>query len=236
EIYLGLKKFKIKLKYVLQIIQVGLPSMIMNVIGSLSNIFLNKILTSHDPSEVANGVLVSYTKLQSFVFMPVFGLNQGGIPILSYNYGANIKERFVKAQKVLYTSAVVIMVFGFLIFQLFPRTLLSIFSPSSDLISMGEGALRRISLAFIPAGVAIITTITYQSLGKGFVALIMSVSRQALLLIPLAYMLGQIGGIDSVWYAFPIAEAIIAIVFSIILVGVVKKAFMLKSKEGVING
>ena len=236
EIYLGLKKFKIKLKYVLQIIQVGLPSMIMNVIGSLSNIFLNKILTSHDPSEVANGVLVSYTKLQSFVFMPVFGLNQGGIPILSYNYGANIKERFVKAQKVLYTSAVVIMVFGFLIFQLFPRTLLSIFSPSSDLISMGEGALRRISLAFIPAGVGIITTITYQSLGKGFVALIMSVSRQALLLIPLAYMLGQIGGINSVWYAFPIAEAIIAIVFSIILVVVVKKAFMLKSKEGVIDG
>src|SRR5690606_38018452 len=107
EIHLGLKKFKFKSKYVSSIIQIGLPSMVMNVIGSLANVFLNKILTFHDPSEIANGVLVSYSKLQSFVFMPVFGLNQGGMPILSYNYGAKIKDRFIKTQKILYISSII---------------------------------------------------------------------------------------------------------------------------------
>src|SRR5690606_24576229 len=130
------KKFKIKATYISHIIQVGLPSMIMNLIGSMANIFLNKIITSHDQTEIANGVLVSYSKLQSFVFMPVFGLNQGALPILSYNYGANIKDRFKHAQKILYSSSIIIMIVGFIIFQFFPEQLLKIFSPSDALINM----------------------------------------------------------------------------------------------------
>ncbi|MFA7435079.1 MAG: MATE family efflux transporter [Bacilli bacterium] len=231
EIYLGLKKFRFKMVYVSQIIQVGLPSMVMNLVGSMTNIFLNKIIKSHDPTEVANAVLVSYSKLQSFVFMPIFGLNQGAIPILSYNYGANIKERFMKAQKILYISAVSIMIVGFIIFQVFPIELLKIFSPSTELLNMGVYSLRRISIAFIPAGIAIISTATYQALGKGFIALVMSLSRQLLLLIPSAYILGKIGGIDFVWFSFPIAEVIVSTVFTILLVGVVHKAFIQKNKE-----
>lgn len=225
EINLGLKKFKIKLAYIGQILQVGLPSFIMNVIGSLTSVFLNKIVTSHDSTEIANGVLVSYSKLQSFVFMPIFGLNQGAIPILSYNFGANIKERFTKALKILYTSSFIIMVIGFLIFQIFPDLLLKIFSPSQELLNMGIPALRRISLAFIPAGIAIISTATYQALGRGFIAAVMSVSRQLILLVPSAFILGLIGGIDMVWFSYPIAEIIVAVVFTLILIKVVHKEF-----------
>lgn len=235
EISLGLKNFKFKVKYVLSIIQIGLPSMVMNVIGSLANVFLNKILITNDPSEVANGVLTSYTKLQSFVFMPVFGLNQGGMPILSYNYGANLKDRFIKAQKILYSSAIIIMFIGFLVFQFFPRQLLNIFSPTEDLLNMGEKALKLISYAFIPAAISIITTVTYQSLGKGFMALIMSLSRQAILLVPLASILGKIGGINLVWLAFPIAEGIVTVIFTILVVGFVKRTFI-DIKEGALNG
>lgn len=235
EIHLGLKKFKFKSKYVLSIVQIGLPSMVMNVIGSLANVFLNKILTFHDPSEIANGVLVSYSKLQSFVFMPVFGLNQGGMPILSYNYGAKIKDRFIKTQKILYISSIIILFIGFLIFQFFPKQLLNIFSPTEDLLNMGERALRLISYAFVPAAISIITTVTYQSLGKGFMALIMSLARQAILLVPLASILGKIGGINLVWLSFPIAEAIVALIFTVLVVMIVKKAFI-ENKEGALNG
>lgn len=225
EINLGLKKFKIKLVYVLQILQVGLPAMIMNIVASFTNVFLNKIITSHDPTEIANGVLVSYSKLQSFVFMPIFGLNQGAIPILSYNYGANIKQRFTKALKILYASSFIIMVIGFLIFQIFPEALLKIFSPSQELINMGIPALRRISLAFIPAGIAIISTATYQALGRGFIAAVMSLSRQLILLVPSAFILGLLGGIDFVWFSYPISEIIVSVTFTIILIGVVHKEF-----------
>lgn len=228
EINLGLRKFRFKMIYVSQIIQVGLPSMIMNLIGSVTNITLNKIIRSHDPTgieEVANSVLVSYNKLQSFVFMPVFGLNQGGIPILSYNFGANIKERFKKAQKILYSSAIVLMTIGFIIFQLFPKELLGIFNPSETLIDLGAPALRIISFAFIPAGVAIITTVTFQALGKGFTALLMSLSRQLILLVPIAYIMGQIGGLQLVWFGFPIAEIIVAIIFTIISIRIIHNEF-----------
>lgn len=232
EINLGLKKFRFKLIYVSQIIQVGLPSMIMNVIGSVTNITLNRILRAHDPTgieEVANSVLISYQKLQSFVFMPVFGLNQGGIPILSYNYGANLKHRFKQAQKILYTSSILIMIAGFIIFQLFPKGLLGIFSPSEKLIEFGVPALRIISLAFIPAGVAIITTVTFQALGKGFTALLMSLSRQLILLLPVAYILGELGGIRLIWFGFPISEIIVAIAFTIYSIRIVHNAFEKKN-------
>lgn len=228
ELNFGFKKFKIKMAYVKHIFQVGLPSMVMNVLGAATNIFLNKIVSTHDPYphlEVANGVLVSYTKLQSFVFMPVFGLNQGGLPILSYNFGAREKQRFKHAQKILYITAVLIMVVGTLIFQLFPRQLLGIFSPSNELLELGEIALRIISISFIPAGVAIITTISYQSLGKGLSALLMSLARQALLLVPLAFILGKLGNLNTVWFAFPISEIIVTIIFSVFLVKIVNNSF-----------
>jgi Na+-driven multidrug efflux pump len=117
------------------------------------------------------------------------------------------------------------MVIGFLIFQIFPDLLLKIFSPSQELLNMGIPALRRISLAFIPAGIAIISTATYQALGRGFIAAVMSVSRQLILLVPSAFILGLIGGIDMVWFSYPIAEIIVAVVFTLILIKVVHKEF-----------
>lgn len=229
EISLGIKRFKLQIIYVGQIIKIGLPSMVMNAIGALVNVFLNKILKSHDPTEVANGVLVAFSKLQSFVFMPVFGLNQGGMPILSYNYGANDKKRFMKGYKILTYSALIIMSAGFLIFQIIPGQLLKIFSATDELLEVGIPALRIISLAFIPAAIAIITTMTYQALGKGFTALFMSLGRQAVLLVPLAFILGKIGGLNFIWAAFPIAEIIITVIFYLILRKTIQEAF--RSRE-----
>ncbi|MGD9887250.1 MAG: MATE family efflux transporter [Bacilli bacterium] len=228
EITLNFKKFTFKKAYVLPIIRVGAPSLIMNSLGSITNVLFNSILKDLNPTETANAVLISYSRLQSFIFMPVFGLNQGGMPILSYNYGANNRTRYYHGMKILMTTAFLIMALGLLIFQLFPKTLLNFFSPSPEMLLMGMPALRIISLSFIFVAFSIISSMALQSIGKGEAALVVSLLRQALVLLPCAYFLGQIGGIDLVWWAFPIAEFIIATISIPVVIVLIKKAFARK--------
>ena len=125
--------------------------------------------------------------------MPVFGINQGGMPILSYNYGAKIKKRFFHGLRIMIFSALIISGCGLIVFQLFPKQLLNFFSPSNQMIEIGVKALRIISISFIPAAISVIITMAFQSLGRGETALMMSILRQAILLVPSAYILGRIG-------------------------------------------
>jgi len=238
EIDLSLKKFRFKKIYVKEITKAGLPVLVMNSIGSLTITALNTILSPLNPNpndSPANAVLTSYFRLQSLIFMPVFGLVQGGMPILSYNYGANDKNRYFKALKILIISALVIMTIGFIIFQLFPVALLSIFSPTEVMLDIGINALKIISVGFLPASISIIITMSFQSIGRGEVALLMSLLRQAVFLIPLSFILGQIGGLDIVWFGFPISEFIVILLFIPIIIISIKRAFQRKSNLFDIN-
>jgi putative MATE family efflux protein len=230
EISLSLRRFRFSKHHVTEIIKLGAPSAVMNSVASITNIALNSILKQHDPEETANAVLTSYFKLQSFVFMPAFGLNQGGMPILSYNYGANNKKRFDKALKILFTTALSILTVGLLIFQIFPKPLLNLFSPSPRMIELGLPALRLISLAFIPAAINVILTMTFQSVGRGFVAMTMSLLRQLAFLIPFAYLFGKFWKLNGVWLAFPASEAIVTLFFFPLGIYIVRKVFQLKEK------
>ncbi|MGD9604818.1 MAG: MATE family efflux transporter [Bacilli bacterium] len=225
EIHFNFRNFRFKKAYVIPIVRVGAPSLIMNSFGSVTNVLFNAILKDLNPTETANAVLISYSRLQSFIFMPVFGLNQGGMPILSYNYGANNRPRYHLGMKILMVTAFLIMVVGLLIFQLFPRTLLNFFSPSADMLQMGIPALRTISISFVFVAFSIISSMALQSIGKGEAALIVSLLRQALVLLPCAYFLGQLGGIALVWWAFPIAEFIIASISLPTVFVLINKAF-----------
>jgi putative MATE family efflux protein len=226
EISLSFKHFKPSLANVTGIVKVGLPSTVMNAVASITNVSLNSILRYFDPEETANAVLTVYFKLQSFVFMPAFGLNQGGMPILSYNYGARNKERFQKAFRILITTAVIMLLIGLIIFQTLPSTLLGFFSPSAKMIEIGIPALRIISLAFLPAALSIILTMTFQAVGHGFKALIMSLMRQLLLILPLSFLLGLLWHLNGVWLAFVFAELLVAAVFFPIGIRLIRRIFL----------
>lgn len=226
EIHLGLKHFRIQRKEVSEIVRFGLPSFAINAIFSFVNTGLNSILRPFDSEETANAILATYYKLQSFAFMPVFGLNQGGLPILSYNFGANDQKRFRKAFWILIISAVTILTAALVIFQLYPVELLALFSPTEKMISIGIPALRIISLAFIPAAFGVILTMTFQSIGKGEAALIMSLLRQAIFLLPFSYILSKTGILQNIWFAFPISEILVAIIFIPLIFIMMKKAFL----------
>ena len=213
EISLKIKKLNIKREHVLEIIKVGAPAMLMNSVSSVTNILLNNILKNIDPQERANTILTLYFKMQNFIFMPVFGLNQGGLPILAYNYGAINKKRYLKTLKLLIISAFVIMLIGFMLFQFIPNILLQFFTKNTATIQIGVAAFRIISISFLPAAFGIIITNAYQSLSYGHFALIMSILRQVLLLIPCALLLGKLFGLDYIWFAFPISETIVALIF-----------------------
>lgn len=230
ELHFNFKKFAFHKSYVVPIIRVGAPSLIMNSLGSVTNVIMNSILKSLNPTETANAVLISFSRLQSFILMPVFGLNQGGMPILSYNYGANNKQRYFHGMKILLVSAIIIMLVGFAIFQFFPKTLLGFFSPSADMLEMGVPALRIISISFVFVGFSIISSMSLQSIGKGEAALMVSLMRQAIVLLPCAYLFGQLGGIGLVWFAFPVAELIIALVSIPVVIVSIKKAFRSKDE------
>lgn len=225
------KEYRFKFKHIGDIFYAGVPTLVMNSINAFVNLVLYAILRGLDPSELSIGVLSLYFKLQSFVFMPVFGLTQGGLPILSYNFGANIQERYRKCLMLLYITALSVMIVGFILFQTIPNTLLSLFSLESEAMDMGRNAVRRMSFVFLTAGLSIISINAFQSLGRGFVALLMSLLRQAGLLIPLAFILSPILGINGVWLSFPISEATCTLVFLPILFVSYKKAFELKNKQ-----
>ena len=186
------------------IYSVGVPSIIMSSIGSVMTFGMNKILISF--SSTAAAVFGVYFKLQSFVFMPVFGLNNGMVPILSYNYGARHPDRMVRTIKLSVCFAVCLMLVGVAAFWLIPTQLLSIFNASETMISIGVPALRIISISFLLAGFSICILSVCQSLGHGLLSLSVSVVRQLLVLLPSAFVLSRIGGLDLVWWAFPFAE------------------------------
>ncbi len=193
---------------------VGVPSTIMQSIGSLMLLGMNRILIGF--SETAVSVLGVYFKLQSFIFMPIFGLNNGMIPIIAYNFGARNKKRIMDTIKLSIFSAVAIMLVGLAVFQLFPKQLLLLFNASDHMLEIGIPALRTISLSFLFAGYCIIVGSVFQALGNGVYSLIVSVIRQLIGILPLALLFAVLFGLNAVWLSFPLAE-LLSVTFSTIL-------------------
>lgn len=204
DITFSFKNFKIKSHIIKQIYTVGLPSIVMQSIGSVMNFSMNKILISF--STTATAVFGVYYKLQSFIFMPIFGINNGMIPIVAYNLGARKKERILGVIKFAIVLAVCIMSIGTIVFELIPQTLLLLFNASEELIRIGVPALRIIAIHFPIAGYCIIMGSVFQAMGKGTYSLINSMIRQVFVLLPSAYILSLFGNLNLVWLAFPIAE------------------------------
>ena len=196
------------------IYQVGVPSIIMQSISSVMTFGLNKILISF--SETAVAVFGVYFKLQSFIFMPIFGLNNGMIPIIAYNYGARNKKRIMETIRLSIGIAVFIMLIGLAVFQLMTPQLLELFQADADMLSIGVPALRIISLSFLFAGYCIIVGSVFQALGNGVYSLIVSIARQLVCILPLAYFFARAFGLHAVWYSIPLAE-ITSVVLSSIL-------------------
>ena len=211
---LTIRGFKVDWKIVADIYKVGLPSIVMQSIGSAMIIFYNKILVDFSTTAVA--VLGVYFKIQSFVFMPVFGLNQGAMPIIGYNYGARDKARLMEAYKEALKVALVVMALGTLLFQLMPTHLLQMFKASDEMLRIGVPALRIISICFIPAAFGIITGTLFQGTGHGVYSLFCSLIRQLIGILPLAYILIRIGGVTLSWASFPLAE-ILGLTYSAIM-------------------
>ena len=206
EVHLHPKYFRLRGKTVAPILTVGIPSVVMNGIGSVMTFGMNQILQGF--RETATSVFGVYFKLQSFFFMPLFGLNNATISIIAYNYGARRPERIMKTLKISSISALTLMSTGMLIFQFAPELLLSMFNPSQDFMTMGCAALRTISFAFPIAAVCIALSASFQALGNGIYSTIISLARQLIVLLPAAYLLSLSGDVNLVWWSYPIAEII----------------------------
>lgn len=204
DINIRLREIRWHTATVKEIYKVGFPSIIMQSIGSVMTFSLNNILISF--TETATAVFGAYFKLQSFIFMPVFGLNNGMVPIISYNFGAKNPDRVRNTIKTTIISAVVIMSAGAVVFETIPQVLLSFFNASENMIEIGVPALRIIALSFFLAGFCIIAGSVCQAIGNPFYSLIVSVCRQLLVLVPVAWLLSKTGKLELVWWAFPIAE------------------------------
>ena len=204
DIQISFKGFRPSAKAIGRIYTVGLPSIAMQCVGSLMTFGMNLILMAFSSTAVA--VFGVYFKLQSFVFMPIFGLNNGMVPIISYNYGARRPERVKKTIRLAVCYAEGIMVLGFCIFEFFPGQVLGLFSASQAMLTIGIPAMRIICLHFLLAGTSIVLSSVFQALGNGLFSLIVSVCRQLVVILPAAWILGQQFGLNAVWYSFPIAE------------------------------
>ena len=209
-----LRGFKIDWRVVRDIYAVGLPGMVMQAIGSFMLLGYNAILAVNATAVAVLGV---YFKLQSFVFMPVFGLNQGAMPIMGYNYGARNRERLMKTYKCALITALVIMSCGVVAFHVAPGLLLKLFSADANMMEIGIPALRIISLCFIPAAFGIICSTLFQSTGHGVYSLFASLLRQLVGILPLAYLLFHYAGLTASWASFPLAE-IIGTTYSAIMI------------------
>lgn len=210
EVHLRLRHIRPNGRLMGEITAISIPSIIMSCISSLTCFVMNMILIAYSSTAVA--VFGVYFKLQSFVFMPVFGLNNGMVPIIAYNYGAQKPERIHKTIRLGMVYAVAIMVVGLLVFQLIPKELLLMFDASDAMLEIGAPALRIMSLAFIFAGIGIVSGSSCQAFGYSVYSMLISIARQIVVLIPAAYLLSLTGVLRSIWFAFPIAE-----IFSLIL-------------------
>ncbi len=204
DVHLNLKGFRPNGKIIKSILGIGIPSMIMSSVGSVMTFAMNKILIAFSSTAVA--VFGVYFKLQSFVFMPVFGLNNGMVPIVSFNYGARSKDRMIRTIKYAMVYAVGIMLLGLAVIQIFPHVLLRLFDASDNMLAMGTVALRIISLSFVFAGGGIVVSSVLQALGSGVLSMTTSIMRQLVVLLPVAYLLSRLGNVDLIWWSFPIAE------------------------------
>lgn len=223
EININLKHFRPHWRTISIIYKVGIPSIIMQSIGSVMTFGMNKILLMF--SSTAAAVFGVYFKLQSFIFMPIFGLNNGMIPIIAFNYGAKKKDRIKQTTKLSILIAMSIMLIGLLIFQTLPEFLLvNLFKASENMVAIGVPALRIISLSFLFAGFCIIAGSVFQALGNGVYSLIVSAARQLLVILPVAYLFAKLFGLHMVWWSIPIAE-IVSLILSAILL---KRIYKLK--------
>jgi Na+-driven multidrug efflux pump len=207
DIQFSLSSLKPKKEVILPILTVGIPTVIMTSIGSVMNMGINGILQGFTQyGEVPVNVFGIYFKLQSFFFMPLFGLNNATISIVAYNYGARRPDRIVKVLKIVCIGALCFMLIGFAAFQTIPQVLLCIFDQSEVFLTLGSRALRTISLCFPFAAVCIALGASFQALGNGIYSTIVSLCRQLIVLLPAAYLLSLSGDVNAVWWAFPIAE------------------------------
>ncbi len=225
EVRLQMKGFSPDGRTIGQIYKVGFPSIIMQSIASVMTYGMNLILMAF--TSTATAVFGVYFKLQSFIFMPVFGLNNGMIPIIAYNYGADNRQRVVQTIRYSIFYAVSIMAVGTLIFQMFPADLLTMFEASDTMLQIGVPALRAISVSFIVAGYCIVCGSVFQALGNGVYSLMVSIARQLFVLLPVAYLLSRLGNVNYVWWSFPIAEMASLIMSTIFLVRIYKKIISL---------
>lgn len=206
EVQLGSRYLVPDKKIIRTILTIGIPSIIMNSVGSVMNFCMNQILQGF--TETATGVFGIYFKLQSFFFMPLFGLNGASISILAFNYGARKPRRIVKTLKLVVGTALTLMVVGLVAFQLVPDLLLGMFNPSDEFLEIGRVCLRTISWCFPLAAVSIALGSCFQALGNGMYATITSLARQVFVLLPVAYLMSLSGNVNLVWLAYPIAEVV----------------------------
>ena len=215
DIHIRLREIRLDRTITREIYRVGLPSIIMQSIGSVMTFGMNKILIGF--TDTATAVFGAYFKLQSFIFMPVFGLNNGMVPIISYNYGAARLDRVKHTFKLTAAVATVIMCLGCAAFNLIPDVLLGFFTPSEEMLSIGTVALRVISFSFLLAGFDIIAGSVCQAIGNPVHTLVISICRQLVALLPVAWLLAQTGRLGLVWFAFPISEVLSLILSTIFL-------------------
>lgn len=224
EVHMNFRGFKPSGKTIAHIYNVAAPSIAMQAIGSVMTLCMNTILMGFSSTAVA--VFGAYFKLQSFVFMPIFGLNNGLVPIVSFNYGARKPQRIMTAARLAWIYASCIMLLGFLAAQLAPNVLLGMFDASEDMMALGVKALRIISPHFLLAGIGVVNSGIFQALGQGVYSLLVSLIRQLIILIPAAFLLSLTGDVNMVWWAFLIAESV-ALTSSII--------FMLRTHKRIIK-
>lgn len=229
DINISMRKLHLDREIVQQIYKIGVPSMIMQAIGSVMTYGMNLILISFTPT--ATAVFGVYFKLQSFIFMPVFGMNNGLVPILAYNYGAGRRDRFIQALKCGIAYAVGIKAVGVVIFQTLPTVLLGFFEASEDMLAIGVPALRIISLCFVMAGFSIICGTAFQALGNAVYSMIVSIARQLVVLLPAAYLLSLAGDVTYVWWSFPIAEVASLVMTVIFLIRINRRVIRYIGEE-----
>lgn len=215
EINISFKGFRPSSTTIKKIYAVGVPTIVMQSIGSVMTFGFNKILLMFTPT--ATAVFGVYFKLNSFIFMPVFGLNNGMVPIVAYNYGARRKDRIAQTIKLSVITAVCMMLIGLALFMLIPAQLLSLFNASADMLAIGVPALRIICISFLFAGYCIIIGSVFQALGNGVYSLIISLARQLFAILPAAFILAKVFGLNAVWWSFPIAEIVSLVITTIFL-------------------
>ena len=215
DLNINMLHFRPNKKVIRNIYEVGIPSIIMQSIGSVMTFGMNKILLMF--SSTAAAVFGVYFKLQSFVFMPVFGWNNGMVPVIAYNYGAQKKKRIIQTIQFSVCVSISIMLLGLVVFQLYPAQMLHLFNASEHMLEIGVPALRIISLSFLFAGYCIIIVSVFQAMGNGIYSLLVSVVRQLLVILPLAYLFAKYFGLSMVWWSLPLAEISSVLLSSILL-------------------